>query len=191
MTGRTHDLIAFGALLTGASIYPPTNLNLFTAVGCFIGSTIGALIPDMDQASNRLWDLLPAGNFVGRIFRRVMIGHRTISHSILGVYLIYKGLFFLLPRILNSSYVDINLIVYSLMIGVVSHLFADAFTKEGIPLFFPLKVKVGIPPIKSLRITTGEFFENFLVFPGTVAYIFWTIYIKKEVFVEILQNIRA
>jgi uncharacterized metal-binding protein len=83
MTGRTHDLISFASLLTVASIYPPSNLNLTTTVACVVSSVVGALVPDMDQATNRLWDMLPAGNFIGKIFRNLMLHHRTISHSLL------------------------------------------------------------------------------------------------------------
>lgn len=54
MTGRTHDLISFASLLTVASFYPPTSLNLTTTVACLVSSVVGALVPDMDQATNRL-----------------------------------------------------------------------------------------------------------------------------------------
>lgn len=191
MTGRTHDIISFAALLTLSSVAPPTSLNLYTAVSCMIGSVVGALLPDMDQASNRLWDLLPAGNFFGKIFRHLMLGHRTISHSLLGLYLIYKLLMLLIPKFINPVFVDTNLLVSSLMIGMVSHLFADALTKDGIPLFFPFKYKLGIPPLKSLRITTGKFVENFILFPVVLGYIFWLVYAKRETFVSILNLIRS
>jgi len=65
MTARTHDVFAFASLITVAAIYPPNSLNLATLFTSLIGNVVGALIPDMDQATNRLWDLLPGGNFVG------------------------------------------------------------------------------------------------------------------------------
>lgn len=190
MTGRTHDLISFASLLKVASIYPPSSLNLTTAVTCMMGSVVGALIPDMDQATNRLWDMLPAGNFVGKIFRHLMLGHRTISHSLLGVYLLFKIFFYVVPMVFNPLYVDSNLVIASLMIGVVSHLFSDSLTKDGIPLFFPFKIKIGIPPLKALRITTGKFVETVIVFPATLIYIFYLVYTRKEVFINLIHLIR-
>jgi inner membrane protein len=191
MTGRTHDLISFASLLTVVSLHPPSNLNLITAIASMMGGVVGALVPDMDQATNHLWDLLPAGNFVGKIFRNLMLQHRTISHSILGGFIFYNMLLYIIPKILNPEYVNISLVIASLMIGYISHLFADCFTKEGLPLFFPFQFKIGIPPIKSFRITTGKFVETFIFFPGTLIYIFYLIFTKNEVFLYLIQLIKS
>jgi inner membrane protein len=190
MTARTHDLIAFGALLTVSVYYPPAKLNVSTLVAVLIGNTVGALIPDMDQATNRLWDLLPAGNLVGKILRKLMLSHRTISHSILGCAILFWLVSTFLPKILNPTYIDINLVTASLMIGFVSHLLADALTKDGIPLLFPIKINFGFPPFKFLRLTTGKFVEKFVVFPSVLVYIFWFTATRKEVFVALLRLIK-
>ena len=155
-----------------------------------MGSVVGALVPDMDQATNRLWDLLPAGNIVGRIFRHLMLEHRTISHSLLGVFIFWKLNQFLIPRLFNPAYVNTDFVTSSLMIGMVSHLIADSLTKEGIPLFFPLKLSIGFPPFKQLRITTGKFVETFFVFPGVLIYIFYLIYNKHQIFLDLLKLIK-
>jgi inner membrane protein len=191
MTARTHDLIAFASLLTVASFNPPSYLNIPTVFSCLIGNIVGALLPDMDQATNRLWDLLPAGNIVGKIFKKLMLSHRTISHSILGIIIVYKILEILIPKILNPIYIHTNLVIYSILIGFISHLIADSLTKEGIPLFFPVKFKIGFPPIEFLRITTGKFLEKFIIFPSVLAYIFWLTYTKKDVFLMIAKLIKS
>ena len=191
MVGRTHDLIAFASLVTTAAIYPPETFNLPTMMTCIVGNVVGALIPDMDQASNRLWDLLPAGNLMGRIFRNLFIGHRTISHSLMGGVILYKFLEFTLPKLFNSAYVDTRLLLISIMIGFISHLFADGVTKEGIPLFFPLRVKVGFPPIKLLRITTDSWVEHLIVLPLTVVYIAYIFVSYQGVFLTLLRNIKS
>jgi len=126
----------------------------------------------MDQASNRLWDLTPGGDFTSRVFRRLFLGHRTLSHSLLGIYLISSFLFWLLPILLNPVYVDPATVHAAVMIGFISHLIADSFTEEGIPLFFPFLFKVGFPPIRSWRIKTGQWFEKLVVFPGVLLYLF-------------------
>jgi inner membrane protein len=189
MTSRTHDLIAFGTLLTAATFNPPNNLNISTVFVCLVGNIIGALIPDMDQATNRLWDLLPAGNTLGRVFRKLMLSHRTISHSLLGIYLVNKITSFVIPILLNPVYIYTDLVVYSILLGFISHITADSLTKDGVPLFFPIKFKVGVPPIELFRITTGKFIEKFIIFPAVLVYIFWLTFDKKEVFLAIVKLI--
>jgi inner membrane protein len=148
MTGKTHDVIGFASLVTIATLYPPASLNAYTCAACIIGNVVGSLIPDIDDAGNRLWDLLPAGNYVGKVARRLFYRHRTLSHSILGGYLLYKGLEFLLPKLFNPLYVDYHLVFASIFIGFIAHLIADMMTKDGIPLLFPFKWAIN--PIKIL-----------------------------------------
>jgi len=170
MTSRTHDLFAFASLLTVAKYYPPSSPNLITIISAFIANIIGALTPDLDQAGNRLWDLLPAGNFLGKILRKLFLSHRTISHSLLGVYLFHRLLVFILPKILNPDFINTQIIYFSLMIGLISHILLDALTEEGVPLFFPFKFKIGFPPISSWRIKTGRWFEKYVIFPAIILY---------------------
>lgn len=187
MTSRTHDIFAFASLVTVAASYPPNSLNIITVVSSSIGCIVGSLLPDIDQASNKLWDLLPGGNLVGKIFRKLFLGHRTISHSFLGIFLVNKLLWWLLPKILNPGFVNVEIVYYSMMIGFVSHILIDAFTEEGLPLFFPIKWRVGFPPIASWRIKTGKWFEKYIVFPGAVFYTFFFIIKNQEKIVNILK----
>lgn len=182
-------MFALAGLVTAAALYPPASLNMPTLVSCLIVNVVGSLLPDMDQASNRLWDLVPAGNFVGKIFRRAFIGHRTISHSLLGFYIFFKFFEWVLPRLLNLSYIDVNLVFASLMIGIASHLVADGITRDGIPLFFPLSIKIGFPPIKFLRIRTDTWQEHVVALPAAVVYIIWFANENKEVLVNVLKNV--
>jgi len=191
MTSRTHDMIGFASLITVAANFPPENLNVNTAIASLIGCTIGSLIPDMDQATNRLWDLLPAGNFLGRIFRNLMLEHRTISHSILGGYILYKILSFVILHLINPNYVDIELVTISIMVGFVAHVCADMLTKEGVPLLFPLPFKIGFPPIKALRITTGKFVEKVLIFPGVIVYLIWFVAYHRVQLLSLLKLIQS
>jgi inner membrane protein len=190
VTNRTHDAIAFASLTSVAILFPPASLNLLTFIFSIIAADIGSMIPDMDQAGNKLWDFLPAGNFMGRIFKGVFYKHRTLSHSILGTFLIFKFLQFVLEKLLNPGFINPQIILTALMIGYISHLVADAFTREGLPLLFPLKLTFGIPPIKKLRIRTGKFFENFIVFPLTWIFTITVIYLNQDRLIEILNIIR-
>lgn len=191
MTARTHDMFAFAFLVTAATYSPPQSITVSTLFICIVGNIVGALMPDMDQASNRLWDLFPAGNYVGKVFRRLFLGHRTISHSLLGGFLLFKLLEGVLPKVFNTNQVDVNLVLASVMIGFISHLVADALTKEGIPLLFPLPFKIGFPPFRILRVTTDSWVESYLVLPSVAIYILWFISIERETLVSILRSVAA
>ncbi len=164
MTARTHDLFALTSLVACASFSAPTKLTVISLFVILVANIVGACLPDLDQATNRLWDMLPAGNLIGRLLRRLFLSHRTLSHSFLGFYLIHRLSSLILPQLLNPQFINIDLIYYSLLIGFISHLFLDFLTEEGIPLFFPLKLKIGFPPIRPWRIKTGGWFEKYVIF---------------------------
>lgn len=191
MTARTHDLFAFGSLLTAAAFFPPESLNVLTLVGAVLASDMGALIPDMDDGGNKLWHLLPAGEKTGRILRGIFYKHRSFTHSIIGVYLIYRFFSWLLPKFLNPAFINPDIILFALMIGYLSHLVADGFTEEGIPLLWPLKISFGFPPVKSWRIKTGKWFENFIIYPAIWIYLVWFIDSKKDILVSILKSVKT
>ena len=170
MTSRTHNTIAFASLLTTAYVIPQPELTWMTIISSLIVNIIGSLTPDIDQESNRLWDLLPGGEIIGKILRKVFWGHRSLSHSLIGLFLVYKGMLWLIPKLFNSQFVNTQIIIYSFLIGYVSHLGADLFTEEGLPLLFPLKWKFGIPPFKIFRIKTDHWVENIIIFPLAVIY---------------------
>jgi membrane-bound metal-dependent hydrolase YbcI (DUF457 family) len=173
VVSRTHNLVAFASLATAAVYYPPNKITAATLVITLIANIIGSLLPDIDQASNRLWDLLPGGDGLGKLLKNIFLAHRTLSHSLLGVFLVCKLVYWLLPMIFNSNFIDYRIVALGLLIGYISHLAADGITEEGLPLLFPIKTKFGFPPIKSWRIKTGHWFENLVIFPGTIIYLIW------------------
>jgi inner membrane protein len=173
MISRTHEAGAVAALLATATYLPSANMGVATIITALIANTIGALLPDIDQASNRLWDLLPGGNFIGKILRNLFLAHRTLSHSFLGFFIVFKAAFWLIPKLFNGQFVDPKIIIYALLIGYGSHLVLDLITTDGLPLLFPIKWKFGLPPWKFLRIKTDHWVENWIVFPGLVVYVLW------------------
>lgn len=188
MTSRTHDIIAFSSLVTLAGINPPLSLNVPTLFACMVGNIVGSLLPDVDQATNRLWDLLPGGNITGRIFKKLFLSHRTLSHSLVGMFLFYKGLEWVLPKVFNPGFINPQLVLISIMVGLISHLVADSLTEDGIPLFFPLKIKIGFPPIPSWRIKTGHWFEKYVVFPGVLVYLLWFVTKNHQLYLAIFKT---
>ena len=170
MTGRTHDLAAITALLAVVCLFVPlNNVSLSTLLVAILANQIGGISPDIDQPTAPFWRNLPVGKIFGRFFDKFIGGHRFITHSLLGValfgFLFYTLLNFLHPVMLN---VDIMLVWWAFMIGILSHLIMDSFTKEGVPWLLPLPFKFGLPPAKALRLTTGKAIETLIVFPGLI-----------------------
>lgn len=190
MTGRTHDLAAFTALAAVVVVYPPSSLTLSTFLLALLANQIGGVVPDVDQPTAPFWRNLPVGNIFGKVFGRLSGGHRFLTHSILGLIIfglaVRAFLIFLQPLLGRT---DLEIVWLSFMIGMVSHLFLDSFTKEGIPLLLPLTISFGIPPIKRLRMVTGKKLEMLVVFPGLIllAMIIFTIY--TPTFINLLHNI--
>lgn len=180
MTARTHDAIAFTSLIIISVLNPPGDINLMSLVGAFVAADVGSLIPDMDQAGNDLWDILPVGDFLGKVFRRTFYKHRTLSHSLIGLFLVYTFFNWFFFKVLDPTFINPQIMLTSLMIGYISHLVADSFTKEGIPLLFPIKWSFGIPPIEKLRIKSGGRIEQFIIFPAIWLFLFWFIYLHQD-----------
>jgi inner membrane protein len=168
MTGRTHDLSALTLLGVIFLWLPNIQMSVATLIVAVMAATIGGLAPDLDQSSNELWHRVPGESLLGKLVAPLLGGHRMISHSIIGLILTGIGLKLLLSAINQVLLVDMNIVWGAFMTGMVSHLIADTFTKEGVPWLFPIPVNIGIPPIKFLRIQTGGKIEKYLVFPGLV-----------------------
>lgn len=189
MTGRTHDLAAFTALTIAFVILPSLpEMTLATAIVAFGANFIGGLFPDIDQPTSDFWDNFRLGPFVAQMVIPRLGGHRHISHSLVGVVLIGFTLKFFLDVITSIVLIDMVIVWQAFLIGVVSHLVMDMFTKAGIPLFWPLKWKFGIPPIKRFRMTSGKFAESYIVFPGLLLLNFYLLHQHYGKVLEFLRN---
>ncbi|MCC7543605.1 metal-dependent hydrolase [bacterium] len=190
MTGRTHDLIAFTGLLTATIIYPPAHLTLGTAVAAFLANQVGGITPDIDQPTAPFWRNLPIGGLIGKIISKMLGGHRFITHSVLGLIL-FGFLAKLLLGFIHPIFPRINmeLVWWAYMIGMVSHLIIDTFSKEGVPWLLPIPIKFGIPPIRAWRITTDKFTENWVLFPGLIFVNLVLIATNYEVLVGLLHKV--
>ncbi|GAC1386534.1 MAG: hypothetical protein NVS1B7_4380 [Candidatus Saccharimonadales bacterium] len=167
MTARTHDLAAITALGFIVILRPLPVVSLATVIISVFANLVGGITPDIDQPTAPFWRNLPVGKYVGKLFDKLLGGHRFITHSILGVVIfglaVHWLLIFLHP-IMTS--VDRHYVWWAFMIGMLSHLVMDTLTKEGVPWLLPFPYKFGFPPIKSLRITTGKTVETWFVFPA-------------------------
>lgn len=188
MTGRTHDLAAFTAVSVLVATQVMPHMTLATAFVAFSANMIGGLTPDIDQPTGALWHKMTLGTLFGKFISPLFGGHRYISHSILGLVLfgVVSKLFLML--ISGVLIVDMNLVWWAFMIGVVSHLVADTFTHEGVPWFFPIPLHMGIPPIQALRFHTGGIIEKGVVFPGLILLNMYIFYAYHAHIIEFLRN---
>jgi inner membrane protein len=188
MIARTHDAAAATLLLAVILAQPMHSVTLATAVTALIANQIGGIAPDIDQPTAPFWRNLPIGGIFGKFIGRMMGGHRFLSHSIVGLAL-FGFLTNMLLNILQPIMprVDTDLVWWAFMIGMVSHLVMDSFTKEGVPWLLPIPIKFGFPPLRQLRITTGKKAEHFIVLPLLLTAAIWlfaTNYPEISIFVD-------
>jgi inner membrane protein len=174
MLARTHDLAAVTALLAVAAVVTLPQMTLSTLLVALLANQIGGIAPDIDQPTAPFWRNLPIGRFFGRFATKLFGGHRFLSHSLLGVALA-AFLMKLLLEVLHPlmSHVDNQVVWYAFLIGMLSHLLMDTFTKEGVPWLLPIPFKFGIPPTRALRVTTGKKLEHFFFMPALVGLAIW------------------
>lgn len=167
MIARTHDLAAITGLTVVVIILSPLPpLSLATILVALLANQLGGIAPDIDQPTAPFWRNLPIGGLFGRMVGRMLGGHRFLTHSLLGLWLVgflfHTLLVFLQPIM---PHVEIEYVWWAFMIGMVSHLIMDSFTKEGVPWLLPIPIKFGFPPVRRLRLTTGKFGEKYVLFP--------------------------
>lgn len=139
MTGKTHITGGIAASLAFAQIanYDPVVL--------LISGVAGAILPDICHGGSKIGRTFPLlSKVVNKLF-----GHRTFTHSLL---------FLVLIAILFNSFTANEAITAGLLVGMASHYVLDMATKNGIKLFFPLKVTVRFP----ITTTTGGTVEYFV-----------------------------
>lgn len=190
MTARTHDLAAATALAVLLLVDTPEPLRLSTLLIAILANQLGGIAPDIDQPTAPFWRNLPEGHFVGKAFGRLFGGHRFLSHSILGLALFGFGtkllLNFLHPIM---PHVDIQFVWLAFMLGFVSHLVMDSFTKEGVPWLLPIPFKFGFPPLRAFRITTGKWGETVFVFPLLLGIDIWLAMSHYNEFTSLLHHV--
>lgn len=169
MTQKTHQLIGITAA-SAAYFYltPEAPVTLPVILTVVFASSLGSLAPDIDQPTSNFWDHVPLGSFFGHLTSRALGGHRNLSHSILGTGLFFAIIYWLCALVPNTWLIDVVLIQKCFLISFIFHLIADAVTVRGIPLFWPFGHDMGFPPepFDGIRIITGKWFENLVIFPA-------------------------
>jgi membrane-bound metal-dependent hydrolase YbcI (DUF457 family) len=187
---RTHDLAAATSLAATIVVLSPLpSMSVATLLLALVANQLGGIAPDIDQPTAPFWRNLPVGGVVGRIIDKMLGGHRFITHSLIGLALLtflFHWLLVFLHPIMPA--VQIDLVWWAFVIGMISHLVMDTLTKEGVPWLLPIPIKFGIPPVKQLRITTGKNIENFVIFPLLALLLVAIIAMNYSAFVELLHQ---
>jgi inner membrane protein len=188
MTGRTHDLAAFTALNVLFVASAPLEMSVVTLVGAIGANMVGGLLPDIDDATADIWDKVRWGNTISKIIRPLMGGHRMISHSLVGMWVVGKVLELILGALSPVILVDMDIIWWATMVGYLSHLVTDTLTTEGVPWLFPLPFRFGFPPFRFARIKTGGFLEKGVVFPALLFFNGYFVYLNYPTYELFIQN---
>lgn len=147
--------VVTGALVAVAVDLPADHAVLFVAV-----TAVAALLPDMDHPDATMpralmWPGRALAAVIGAIF-----GHRTLTHSVVGVGLLCLGMA-VIPRLPTFCYLAV-------ILGCVTHIIGDMITVSGVPLFWPHKHEFRIA-----RMRAGGHFEMLVVAPLLMAAAAW------------------
>lgn len=182
MRGTTH------AVIGANTVWLPVLFNIqvfpwFVLIGAF-----AALLPDLDASESKIKHLSISG-YIGKIRIRIkpfaplsmilsrVFGHRGALHSLVGVVVVTVATSFLIP------YTSV-VMWYLFIFGYASHIIADACTRSGIELFWPIKNRFGFFP-KFLRVRTGGIVDSLLLAIGTggiITFLYLTIDFSSSVF---------
>jgi len=192
MTDKTHQLIGLTAATSGFILNHP-NIPITWAIAwtIIIGAFVGSLFPDIDQPTAPIWKSVPMGRVFNRVAGRLLGGHRNVSHSFLGIALFYLLMFWISKNIPEPWFLDPKIFLESAMIGFIFHLIFDAVTVLGIPLLWPWGDNMGFPPhpFHGVRVITGRWFENLVVFPGFAIILAIIIFANKTAFCPIIPSL--
>lgn len=191
MTGSTHRAFSVTFALGGAvalTHYGVSEVNpLIAAPVLLMSARYGALFPDVDHHWSSVSEkTLP--NRIINIFIHITGGkHRSWQTHSLDVYLVFLFIVLYFPReVLSALGVPTVSVLYMLLYGVMfgwgSHLFADMLTPQGIRIVCWSKVKLRLVP-KTEKFATGSNWEDkccrFIKVVNTLvglAYIAWCSY---------------
>ncbi|AOC55476.1 MULTISPECIES: metal-dependent hydrolase [Bacillus] len=126
MTGKTHIMGGIAAS-TAVAYYYGLDPVIMAAAG-----SAGALIPDLCHTKSKIGRKFPLlSTLISSVF-----GHRTFTHSLLFLLIIY---------FLATTYIPNDSLSTGLLVGMASHLILDAGTVNGIKFLFPASIKVRLP----------------------------------------------
>jgi inner membrane protein len=145
MRAPTHA--TFGLVFTIAA-GTVLGVALTPAVAAFV--LLGALLPDIDTPTSLFGRLCRP--LAGWLERRV--GHRTLTHSLVGLALS-------VAPVLPLAWIELRWPL-AFALGYLSHLLIDAANPPGVPLLYPSPVRAVFPGRETLRPAEGSRGETVL-----------------------------
>lgn len=166
MTGKTHQILGISAAATYFLVVSENGYNAATFAAVLFAGHLAALVPDLDESTALIWDKIPLGKIFGTI-TDPFIRHRNFTHSLFGVALFGTLAYWLTSLMPDYWHINRMVLFIATVISYSSHILSDMFTVEGVPLFFPFGKMIDIPPkpLDGIRIQTGKWFENLVLFP--------------------------
>jgi inner membrane protein len=153
MLGRNHFS---SGVVTGSLVATATHLSPGQAVAFIGAASVCALLPDFDHPDAMLprmfaWPGRATAAIIGHLF-----GHRTLTHSFLGMAILAGGLVFIpgLPVFLAGA----------ILLGCLTHVAGDMLTVSGVPVWWPHRVIWRLSP-KRFAFRTGGHMEQLVMTP--------------------------
>ena len=139
-----------------------THMALAVAATSLILGTADPVVLSLSAVCSQLPDVDTTKSFSGRIlfplssYLEKRFAHRSITHSFLALAIFAVIIF------------PVTFLGYQYYLGMVSGyfwgFFGDVFTKSGVALFYPSKVRAICPANPRLRLSTGSNAEWFVLF---------------------------
>ena len=141
MMAITHT--ALGVLTYAVAVVLTGGKPEASALGA---AALGSLLPDIDTPNSRIgWVVWPLARWIEGRF-----GHRTITHSVVGVGLC-AAVF--APALFFPNW---RPLFVAILVGYAMHLLGDACTKSGVPLAWPRREQFVFPGNRDFRLRTGS-----------------------------------
>lgn len=127
MMGRQH---ATSGVITGSLVAYAFHLDPGQAAAFIPLTAVASLLPDMDHPGAMLPRSLGwPGRMLAALINSVF-GHRTLTHSVLGIGALSAGMAFI-PHLPEHCY-------WAVILGCVTHVLGDMLTISGVPVFWPM-----------------------------------------------------
>ena len=141
MMAITHT--ALGVLTYAVAVVLTGGKPEASALGA---AALGSLLPDIDTPNSRIgWVVWPLARWIEGRF-----GHRTITHSVVGVGLCAAVC---APALFFPNW---RPLFVAILVGYAMHLLGDACTKSGVPLAWPRREQFVFPGNRDFRLRTGS-----------------------------------
>jgi inner membrane protein len=150
MTKETHSSGGYLFIALTFSTFTNMYLNRYSILYklilfaiCLQSANLGALLPDLDTRKSYIskkWPYL--SKFISKRCK-----HRGFTHSLLFLLILLE--FLKLIIVIGENNIILICISYGILSGYASHIILDAFTYEGVDLFFPLGFNLKLSRLKT------------------------------------------